>query len=184
MFRFFKLRLYEKTKHRCTIAPSRILQKAAIDKSMASCNLKVRRLHRASGGFGASNAKFNVRININSNWQYILKKPYLVVDALFHVHNTHTRKKRRDSVIEFNGLCWHGGRPQMNEDNLRRHALENAGYDVRFITGRDFYDFRAWNMIGESICCATGIVLRPASQKMMHKRQQVHRDFCNDGCLR
>ncbi len=32
----------------------------------------------------------------------------------------------------------------MNEDNLRRHALENAGYDVRFITGRDFYDFRAW----------------------------------------
>lgn len=142
------------------------------------------RLPRASGGFGASNAKFNVRINIDSSWQGILKKPYLMVDALFHAHNTHTRKKRRDSVIEFNGLCWHGGRPQMNEDNLRRHALENAGYDVRFITGRDFYDFRAWNMIGESICCATGIALRPASQKMMNKRQQVHRDFCNDDCLR
>lgn len=144
MYWLLKLRLCEKAKHRCTIAPSRTLQKAAIGKSRASYTPKVRRLPRASGGFGASNAKFNVRINIDSNWQYILKKPYLVVDALFHVHNTHTRKKRRDSVIEFNGLCWHGGCPQMNEDNLRRHALENAGYDVRFITGRDFYDFRAW----------------------------------------
>lgn len=147
------------------------------------CSVQLR-LPRASGGFGASNAKFNVRINIDLSWQYILKKPYLVVDALFRARNAHTQRKCRDSVIEFNGRRWHGAHPQMNEDNLRRHALENAGYDVRFITGRDFYDFRTWNMIGESICYATGIFLRPASQKMMNKRRQVHRDFCNDECLR
>lgn len=131
------------------------------------------RLPRLRGGLHVGDAEFNVRQEIQREWQVALSKEYLVLDEKFIGCNG----KKVD--VEYNGSWDHSGRTQMAEDNARRRALEHEGYRVETITSRDFRDYAAWSRFGEELAQYLGKRRDPATSLMQERCRAVHRDLCD-----
>lgn len=153
------------------------------------------RLSRRRGGFGAGDVLFNQRVDIKPEWQEILRKDYLLVDELFYSFSrarqprltkggrrAHIRQPRMVGA-EYQG-GYHATDWQMTADNQRRLALEDESLIIYFITGRDFLDERAWNIIGERIARDVGHDYGELSESLREKRAKVHAMLADPNLLK
>lgn len=136
------------------------------------------RTSRAWGGFRVGDANFNVKVPIKREWQKILNKPYLVADELFVGSNG------KVADVEYNGAGGHSSKEQVMADNLRRRALVDEGIRVFFVTARDFYDMRSWEMLGEELAHYLGKRMDPPSPAMLERRQRMHADLTDPNFLK